>query len=210
MNTKIAIIGAGNVGGGLARSFSRAGFEVLLGVRAGKDLGALLGECGPKVTVHTPLEATQQADVVFFAVPGGAAVATAAELAEALAGKVAVDCNNAVVWKEGPVWNPPAAGSLTQAMSEAAPKANWVKGWNTFGAEFHAEPLRAGERTQVFLASDHADAKQLLASLGERAGFQSIDAGPLRNAPVLENLAILWIHLATVGGKGRAFTLGLR
>ena len=36
-----------------------------------------------------------------------------------------------------------------------------------------------------------------------KAGFSPIDAGPLRNASVLENLAMLWIHLALVGGKGR-------
>ena len=43
-----------------------------------------------------------------------------------------------------------------------------------------------------------------------RAGFSPIDAGPLRNAAVLENVAILWIHLAMVGGRGRDFVLATR
>jgi predicted dinucleotide-binding enzyme len=30
-----------------------------------------------------------------------------------------------------------------------------------------------------------------------------VDVGPLRNAAHLESLAILWIHLALVGGHGR-------
>jgi predicted dinucleotide-binding enzyme len=38
------------------------------------------------------------------------------------------------------------------------------------------------------------------------AGFAPVDAGPLRNAGVLENVAMLWIHLAMAGGQGRDFT----
>ena len=34
---------------------------------------------------------------------------------------------------------------------------------------------------------------------------QAHDVGPLRNAAVLENLAVLWIQLATAGGLGRQF-----
>jgi predicted dinucleotide-binding enzyme len=36
-----------------------------------------------------------------------------------------------------------------------------------------------------------------------KLGFEPVDVGPLRNARNLEALAILWVHLATVGGKGR-------
>jgi hypothetical protein len=42
-----------------------------------------------------------------------------------------------------------------------------------------------------------------VAAIARAAGFEPIDAGPLRNAAVLENLAMLWIHLAMVGGHGR-------
>jgi hypothetical protein len=58
----------------------------------------------------------------------------------------------------------------------------------------------------VFLAGDDADAKKLVMDVAKQSGFRPVDAGPLRNASVIENLAMLWIHLATVGGQGRAFT----
>ena len=48
--------------------------------------------------------------------------------------------------------------------------------------------------------------EKLVMDIAAHAGFAPVDAGPLRNAAVLENLAMLWIHLATVGGQGRAFT----
>jgi predicted dinucleotide-binding enzyme len=85
-----------------------------------------------------------------------------------------------------------------------------VKGWNTFGAEFHKNPTLAGAAAQVFLASDDNDAKKLLIEVGSAAGYKPIDAGGLRNASVLENLAILWIHLATVGGHGRNFVFAMQ
>ena len=37
-------------------------------------------------------------------------------------------------------------------------------------------------------------------------GFKPVDAGPLRNAAVLENVAMLWIHLAMAAGHGRDWT----
>jgi hypothetical protein len=62
----------------------------------------------------------------------------------------------------------------------------------------------------VFLAGDDAEAKKLVSDVASAAGFRPVDAGPLRNAPLLENLGILWIHLATVGGQGRTFTFAMQ
>jgi len=205
-STKIAIIGAGHVGGGLGATFSKAGYAVRFGVRPDADVKALLESCGKNASASSPEEAAAWGDVVFFAVPGTVALDVARSLAGKLAGKIVVDCNNPLVWKEGPVWSPPAEGSLAQAMAKAAPGARVVKGFNQFGAEFHADPRGA----QVFFASDDAEAKKLLAEVSKKAGFDPIDAGPLRNAPVLENVAMLWIHLATVGGHGRTFAFHMR
>lgn len=207
---RIAIIGAGNVGGSLGRTFSKAGLGVRFGVRAGSDTKALLDACGASASASDPAEAAASADVVFIAVPGSAAVEVTRSLASALAGKVIVDCNNPLVWKEGPVWAPPPEGSLAAALAAAAPGARVVKGFNTFGAELHANPRLTGAPAQVFLASDDADARKLVSELATKAGFAPVDAGPLRNAAVLENLAMLWIHLATVGGQGREFAFAMQ
>jgi hypothetical protein len=203
--TRVAIIGAGNVGGGLGIRLSNSGLPVKLGVRPGTDVKAVLDAC-KDATAVSPEEAAAWGDVVFLAVPGTVALDVARSLAGALAGKVVVDCNNPLVWKEGPVWTPPPEGSLAAAIAAAVPGARVVKGFNTFGAEFHKDPGRAGVAAQVFLAGDDVAAKKLVTDVATTAGFRAVDAGPLRNAAVLENLAILWIHLATVGGQGRDFT----
>jgi 8-hydroxy-5-deazaflavin:NADPH oxidoreductase len=203
--TRIAIIGAGNVGGGLGTRLSASGFPVKFGVKPGTDIGALLAEC-KGASSAAPVEAASWAQVVFLCVPGNVAVEVVKSLGDALDGKVVVDCNNPLVWKEGPVWSPPPEGSMAAAIAKVAPKARLVKGFNTFGAEFHKDPNYAGVPADVFLAGDDADAKKLVSDVATKAGFHPVDSGPLRNAAVLENMAMLWIHLATVGGQGRTFT----
>jgi 8-hydroxy-5-deazaflavin:NADPH oxidoreductase len=206
-STRIAVIGAGNVGGNLGVRFSNAGFPVQFGVRADAKKKAPLEDCGPGASAAEPAEAVAWGDVVFLAVPGSVAVEVARSLSDKLSGKVVVDCNNPLIWKEGPVWSPPAEGSLTAAIAQAAPGARVVKAFNTFGAEFHKDPsLSGGFGAQVFVAGDDAEAKKLVGEIADKAGFRAIDSGPLRNAAVLENLAMLWIHLATVGGHGRGFS----
>jgi NADPH-dependent F420 reductase len=204
-STKVAIIGAGNVGGGLGVCLSKSGLAVKFGVRPETDVKPLLAQC-KDASASSPTDAAAWGDVVFLAVPGSAAVDVARSLAGSLVGKVVVDCNNPLVWKDGPVWSPPAEGSLAAAVAKAAPGARVVKGFNTFGAEFHKDPGLAGVPAQVFLAADDADAKKRVMDVATQAGFRPVDAGPLRNASVLENFAMLWIHLATVGGQGRGFT----
>jgi len=98
---------------------------------------------------------------------------------------------------------------LGQAVAKALPKARVLKGFNQFGAEFHLDPAIAGTKADVYLAGDDAQAKADVSEIAASAGFEPVDAGPLRNASVLENLAMLWIHLSSVGGKGRTVAFKL-
>jgi 8-hydroxy-5-deazaflavin:NADPH oxidoreductase len=211
MSETIAIIGTGNVGGALAVRLGRAGYAVRLGAREGKNLRELVERAGASARVDTPAQAAAAADVVMLAVPGKAVVEAAMALGD-LTGKVVVDCTNPVGWDAGPVWAPPAEGSNAAALAAALPGVRVVKAFNTFGAEFHADPTLPGGPADVQIAGDDAAARGTVAAIAERAGFTPVDVGPLRNAALLESLAILWIHLATVGGRGRdaAFKLVAR
>jgi 8-hydroxy-5-deazaflavin:NADPH oxidoreductase len=204
--TRIAVIGSGNVGGSLGTRLSNSGFEVKFGVREVDDkVKAVLAKT-KGATASTAEEAAAWGDVVFMAVPGSVALEVTKSLAKQLEGKIVVDCNNALTWKDGPVWNPPPEGSLAQAIAKAAPGARVIKGFNTFGAEFHGDPNHAGRPADVFFAGDDAEAKKTLTDVATKGGWRPVDAGPLRNAGVLENLAILWIHLAMAAGHGRDWT----
>ncbi|HEU4405214.1 MAG TPA: NAD(P)-binding domain-containing protein [Polyangiaceae bacterium] len=206
---KVAIVGVGNVGAALGERLARAGFSVRFGVKAGADVAALLDRCGPNASAGPVAEAAAGADLVFLAVPP-AALGDVVAQGRGFEGKIVVDCNNPVGWSDGPTLAPVEEGSLTAKLVKLAPKARVVKGFNTFGAEFHRDPaLAGGQRADVPLAGDDAGAKEAVADLARRAGFEPVDAGPLRNAALLESLAILWIHLAVVGGQGREFTFQL-
>ena len=196
------MIGAGNVGGNLGATLSNSGVDVRFGVRAGKDIGELLDRCAEGTMAVGIAEAAAWAEVVFLAVPGKVAVEAAKGLGD-VTGKVVVDCTNPLTFDAGTVWAPPAEGSGAAAIAEACPGAKVVKAFNTFGAELHGDPALSAGPVDVQMAGDDADAKEAVAALAKTAGFAPIDAGPLRNAAVLENLAVLWIHLALVGGHGR-------
>jgi predicted dinucleotide-binding enzyme len=211
MSETLAIIGTGNVGKALGIRLAGAGHPIRFGVRPGKDHGELLDQVtsvSGRAEVMSPSEAAAGAAIVFLAVPAAAAVEAARGLKLA-PGQILVDCNNPVRWDAGPVWNPPPAGSITAALAEALPDVRVIKAFNGFGAEFHADPHLGDASVDVYMAGDDKAAKDQLARIIRNAGFDPVDAGPLRNAAVLENLATLWIHLATVGGRGRQIAFKL-
>jgi predicted dinucleotide-binding enzyme len=208
MEDRIAIVGAGKVGGAMAVTFTRAGLPVRIGVRPGSDVAALVARCHGLAQASSVVDAAAWASAVFLAVPAAAALAAARECGD-VTGKVVVDCTNPVTWDNGPVWAPPPEGSVTAALAAALPGARPVKAFNTFGAEIHADPSLGGAPAEVLLAGDDGLAIEAVGRIALRAGFSPIAAGGLRNAGLLEALAVLWIHLATVGGQGRHFAFRL-
>jgi NADPH-dependent F420 reductase len=195
---QIAIIGVGNVGSALGARLAESGFHVTFGARSLDKAPQIAG-----TAAALPAEAAARADVVFLAVPARVAVEAARSLGS-LEGKILVDCNNPLRFEGAPIWAPPPEGSLAAALQAALPKARVVKAFNGFGAEFHRNPtIDAEHAADVLVAGDDAEAKAAVSSIAKQAGFSPIDAGPLRNAALLENVAILWIHLALVGGHGR-------
>jgi 8-hydroxy-5-deazaflavin:NADPH oxidoreductase len=202
MTSKIAIIGSGNVGANLGINLARHGFTLRFGVREPAKAQDTVAQCQGKAEAVSVSAAAQWADVIFLTVPANAALEAVRSLGN-LQGKVLVDCTNPLTWNDGPVWAPPAEGSVTAQLAKAFPGVRVVKGFSTFGAEFHLDPSVGGTSIDVPLAGDDADAKAQVSAIAQAAGFTPLDAGPLRNAAVLENLAILWIHLALKGGPGR-------
>ena len=198
---RVAIVGVGSVGAGLGERLAAVGYEVAFGARPGRDARDLLARCGGKAEAVSVREASQRAEVIFLAVPASSAVEALSDAV--VSGKVIVDCNNPVAWDDGPVWSPPPEGSVAAQLAAHYPGARIVKGFSTFGSDFHRDPSLGGDGIDVHLAGDDAPAKEAVSEIARRAGFRPIDAGPLRNAALLENLAVLWIHLALEGGHGR-------
>ena len=69
--------------------------------------------------------------------------------------------------------------------------------------------LQSGGAATMLLCGDEEMAKAAVWQLAEELGFEPVDAGPLSAARHLENLALLWIHLAQVNGLGRGIAFRL-
>lgn len=205
---KIAIIGSGNIGGGLARAWRRAGHDVTFGARDPRDaeLTALCSEIGARaVSVG---ESVQGADVVTLAMPWGA-LASVVEAVGDLAGVTVIDCTNAV--KRGTDGMTLEFGHTTSSgeqLQAKLPKAHVVRSFNAQGAENLANPIYGGVAASNFYCGDNAEAKRIVAQLIADVGFEPIDAGPMTSARLLEPLMLLWITTSRqVGSRDIAFKL---
>lgn len=187
---KIGIIGAGHIGGTLGELFSKRGHDVLYGVRDGSDAP------GPKGSIA---EAAAHGEVVILAVPWGAAEGAVAEAGD-LSGKILIDTTN---------MGGDTERSGAEMIAGWAPGARVVKSFNGAGWETLKEPEIGGRRAVMFAAGDDETARRTVIGLGEELGLETVDAGSLQNARLLESLASLWIYLAFRGGQGRDFAFGL-
>jgi predicted dinucleotide-binding enzyme len=207
--TNVAILGTGRVGRALGERLVHAGASVRFGARNPEPAAANLP--GPLSGVPTvlPAEAVAGAQLVLLAVPAAAAM-DAARSAGSLDGKIVLACTNSLRRDaSGPTWAPPAEGSMAQALAAAFPAATVIKGFNHFSSEIMRSPELATGPADAFFAGDDGAAKALVMDLAGKMGFRPHDAGPLRNASLIENLAVLWIHLATTEGAGRQFAFRL-
>ena len=179
---KIAIIGAGHIGGNVARRLALAGHEVTVSfARDAVGLQALAEEIGAGVAV--PDEAVATAEVVVFSVPWGVLPA-ALEQAGSLAGKIVVDTTNQ--FGAGPK---PAPGQTAAAFNAARmPGARYTKSFNTLTAAFQAAAAERPQATRVvqWVCGDDAEAKQVVMGLVADAGYAPVDLGGTAGCAVME------------------------
>lgn len=194
---RIAILGSGNVGSGLAAAAVSAGHEVVLTARTAGHAEKAAADTGA-VAAPTNAAAVATADLVVIAVPHGAVVEVVAELADVLAGKVVVDATNPV---NDTYTDLTTSGvSAGEALQKQLPGVAVVKAFNTTFASRYAAPTEDGAPVDVFLVGDNSAAKRTVGEFARSLGFRVIDAGGLRLARSLEEMAFLNISLNAGNG----------
>ena len=203
---RIAIIGAGSVGATLGRAWIKYGEDVIWGLRNPADpKHAALPNGRGKV----PAEAVKEAEVVVIAMPWSATEAAIRSLGS-LAGKIVIDCTNPLGM--GPDGLQLVLGFNTSAGEQVAswaPGAIVFKTLNTTGAGNMAKATEYPVKPVMLVAGDDAGSKLRVMELVGKLGFEAVDAGPLKNARLLEPLAMLWIDQAMKRGRGRDFAFAL-
>jgi hypothetical protein len=193
----IAILGAGNVGGGLAAAAVQAGHAVTVAASSASSAQDTAARTGA-TAAGSIADAVRAADVVVLAVPHSAVDGIVRELGEALTGKVVVDATNPLNDTYSDLTT--TGVSAAEQLQQQVPGAQVVKALNTVLASRYASPTEGGQPLDAFFSGDDAAAKATVASLVGSLGFRPVDVGGLRMARALEELAFLNISLNAANG----------
>jgi 8-hydroxy-5-deazaflavin:NADPH oxidoreductase len=179
---RVAVVGAGHIGGNIARRLALAGHEVSISFsRDQEKLRGLAGEIG--VSVATPTDAVAGSEVVVLSVPWSV-IPAALEQLGSLTGRIVIDTTNQ--FGAGPK---PAPGQTAARFNAARmPGARYTKSFNTLTSAFQARVAERPAATRVvqWLCGDDADAKATVAGLIEDAGYQAVDLGGIDECAVME------------------------
>jgi 8-hydroxy-5-deazaflavin:NADPH oxidoreductase len=155
---KIATVGRGNIGGGLADKWEEAGHEV---TRIGKDGGDV-----------------SDAEVVLVAVPGGA-VADALDKVQGIEGKTVIDATNLFGV------DAPAGFASNAEFIKSRTNGPTVKSFNLNYARLFDEIDEQSEKPGNIWTGDE-EAREVVEQLIRDAGYEPYCGGPLENASAQE------------------------
>ena len=175
---RIAVVGTGNIGTTLGNAFARAGHDVALGSRSPGD---------GTVDIQAALDG---ADAVLLAIPARAVDDFLASHAPSLDNKLVLDATNNVGG---------ATANAAAAITAAAPRARYVRAFNTLGWENFANPLFDGVAADLFFSAAAADrelVEQLISDVGLRPAYLGPDKQEL-----VDSLLPLWFTLAQLRGE---------
>jgi len=160
---RIAIAGRGNVGGGLADLWERAGHDV---TRIGREGGDVSG-----------------ADVVVLAVPGGA-LAHALDGLAGIAGRTVIDATNLIGA------SPPDGHTSNAEYVKARTGGPTAKAFNLNFASLYDQVASASTAPGNIWCGDE-EAREAVEALCRDAGYAPLYAGGLENAPISESFLTL-------------------
>lgn len=198
---KIAIIGAGNVGGTLARRFAEAGHRVYLGVRNVNDpkVKKLLSD---KISAHSITEAVSKANVIVTAVYPTAATKEVAKQLGDVSKKVIIDAMNTFRGKPEPYT------TTAEALLAWTNCKDVVRCFNSTGFENMADPNYRGTKADMFVAGDSKKGKAVATKLAKEIGFGEVyDLGGNDKFELMEQIVIVWVGLAQILGRDIALKI---
>jgi 8-hydroxy-5-deazaflavin:NADPH oxidoreductase len=180
--TTIGLIGAGHIGSQIARLAVARGYSVVISNSRGPEtLATLVAELGPNARAATARDAAKAGDIVVVTVP----LKNYREVpVEPLAGKIVIDTNNYYPQRDGHIPELDNESTTTSELLQAhLPASKVVKAFNhIYAAELtmHGRPAGTKDRRALVIAGDDRDAKTKVAALLDQFGFDTVDAGPLK------------------------------
>src|SRR4051812_22601839 len=201
---RIGILGSGLMGGKLGTIFARAGHQVVFSyARSEQKLKKLARDAKRRARAGTPREAAQDADAVLLAVHWSR-MDDVLEQADDLTGKVVVSCSQPMN-KDDTALVVAHTSSGAEELAKRLPQSHFVSAFNTVPSEVLFDVYgakRRRSRPSLVYCGDDRKAKNVAEKLIRDAGFDPVDAGPLRIARYTEPFALLIAQLAYEGKRG--------
>ncbi|MBC8038207.1 MAG: NADPH-dependent F420 reductase [Rhizobiales bacterium] len=195
---KIGVIGAGRIGGTLARHWANAGYQVMISARTLEEVQKLAAEIGRGVKAGTPQQAAAFGDVVLISVPFGALPQVGRDNAAQLKGKIVLDTCNPYLGRDGEMAKEALEKGTGVVVPTYLPGVRLVRAFNQISAAALAsEAHRKGEKIGVPLASDDKQALDVAQQLVRDAGFEPLVVGGLSTAKSFDQGAPAY-HTMTV------------
>lgn len=177
---KIGIIGAGNIGGTLARKFVTAGHQVKL---AGSKGPEKIREQAEKIgaTPVASLDAVKDVDVVILSIPFASIPDVGALFSDVPAHVCVIDTSNYYPMRDQKIAD----------VEQGKPESVWtgeqlgrpvIKAFNAVLAHTlsaNGRPAGADGRIAIPVAGDDSRSKKIAEQLVDEAGFDPVDAGTL-------------------------------
>jgi 8-hydroxy-5-deazaflavin:NADPH oxidoreductase len=206
---KIGIIGAGNLGTGLAKRLLAKGHSVVLSYS--RDLSKLEATAhGLGARAGTVADAVSFGEVIVLATPYTASANALKQAGNSLAGKIIWDCTNPLK----PDFSGLLIGTNTSAGEETAalaPTAQVVKAIPPFAEVLRSDSMDVGGGLPgVFVCGDDESARRTVANLVQDIGAEPVVAGKLVLSRYVEPANMLLVALAYISGFGPRIALSLR
>ena len=182
--------GTGAQGTGLVRRFAAQGLRVLIGSRDSDRATQAAFEVGHARGLSNR-DCAAEADIVVVAVPWSGHAALLTELADALHGKVVIDCVNPLGFDDrGPHVVRVEEGSAAEQAQSLLPGSRVVAAFHHVSAALLNDLAVDSIDSDVLVLGDDRDATDLVRALAETVpGMRGVYAGRLRNAGQVEALA---------------------
>jgi predicted dinucleotide-binding enzyme len=169
---KIAVIGRGNVGGGLADLWEKAGHEV---TRIGKEGGDV-----------------SEAEAVLVAVPGGA-IEAALDNVQGLEGKTVIDATNLFGTDR------PTGFQSNAQFVKSRTNGPTAKSFNLNFARLYDQLDNARSKPGSIWTGDE-EAREVVEQLNRDAGYEPLHGGPLENARAQEDFLPVFFGISQQTG----------
>ena len=185
---KIAVIGAGKIGGTIGSKWENAKHEVVYGLR----------DPSKKTGARSITDSLKGADAVLLALPGGDVVEFVRKWAKDLDGKIVIDATNNFRAASFNSWE--ELGSLI-------PKAHLYRAFNSLGWDVYADPVLGGAQADLFYAGPAGSSKTQIETLIADVGLRPIWVGDTDQVDTVDGVLRLWYTLSGLRGRRIAFKL---